>query len=199
MVNVQDVNFESKISRAFDAGFANAARSLSQITKLEVTYSGFHSEICQITDRYLVHDTYQLYNEGSRVLLTTEIFGDLTGKSYLLLSAHDKELLTHSIPGTSSSVNLKEEFLKELDNIISAAVITKISNELNKKMFGDIPVLVGETKSHLEDMVNDDFLEQSEELFISAAYFSFEKQPDVRPLFLWVLDGSKIEVGLAKT
>lgn len=193
------MHLEKMIGTAFDAGFSNAARSLGQLSKYRVFYNNFHSGNCRLDTTYLVHDAYQRYNEGSRVLLTTEIIGDLTGKSYLFFSPYEFDLLTEGIPqGSDSSVNLKEEFLKEMDNILSAAVITKISNELKGRIFGDVPVLVGKTQSRLEDIINDDFSEHTEELYINSIFFSFEKQPAIQPLFLWVINHSNVEAGALK-
>jgi chemotaxis protein CheY-P-specific phosphatase CheC len=198
MVNGQKKDLEKKLTAAFEAGFNNAAQALSQMTSGHATFSSFHSGSCRLNDHYLLHDAYKRYNAGARTLLTTDVFGDLTGKSYLFLSARDYEVITRSIPSTKSSINLKEEFLKELDNILSAAVITKLSNDLNKKMFGDIPVMAGETSSQLEDIINDDFMEQVEELYVSSVSFSIGNDVSVQPLFLWVIDYSKVEVGTVK-
>jgi hypothetical protein len=198
MMNGQKIDFEKRLANAFDAGFANATRSLALLTRNRVVYHGFHSEVCRLNNLHLTHDIYKRHNEGSRVLLTTDIFGDLSGKSYLFLSSSDYTLLTHSIPNSAFSVNLREEFLKELDNILSAAVITKISNELNKRMFGNIPIMVGETKSRLENIIKYDFLEQAEQLYINSVSFSFESHTNVQPLFLWAIDYSRVMTGLIK-
>jgi chemotaxis protein CheY-P-specific phosphatase CheC len=197
MVAKRTHNLERTISTAFEAGFSNAARAFAQMTKKQVVVSSFHTESCQLHNSLFAHNNYKSYNEGVRILLTTELFGDVTGKSYLFLSPKDYTLLTASIPA-SSSVNLKEEFLKELDNILSAAVITNLSNQLNSKIFGDIPIMVGETKSQLEDIIGDDYAELSGQIWLTTASFSFEDQPDICPLFLWVLDRNSLE-GITQT
>lgn len=199
MVKRQTLDIERIIDAAFQAGFSNAADSLSQLSNFKVSYNNFHSGNCQLRAPYLTHDMYKRYNQGSRILLTTEIFGELTGKSYLFFSQQEYELLTREIPkGSNLRSSLKEEFLKELDNILSASVITKIANDLNRKMFGDIPVLAGQTKSPLEDIINNDFGGQVEELYITSIFFSFEKHPEAQPLFLWAVNHNNVEASAMK-
>ncbi len=187
MVNGSNGTVGIALEKAFDSGFSNATQSFSLLAKSKVSYNNFHHGYHDFNKPSL-GENYQRYNSTSRILITTEVFGDVTGKSYLYLSEKDYELLTRSIPDRVS--NLKEEFAKEVDNILSAAVITKLSNQLNKKMFGDVPVLVGKITSRLEDTIYDDFAEQASGVYVNSIFFSFESHSDVTPLFVWVFDKS---------
>ncbi|NOS93481.1 MAG: hypothetical protein HOP30_16290 [Cyclobacteriaceae bacterium] len=191
MLEALNQNTAEKLNRSFDAGYANAASSLARMTAQQIGFNQIHARFHRVGEAQ-VEDPIFL-NQG-RLLLTTEIFGDITGKSYLFLSDKEVELLTAGIPvSKDSSINLKEEFLKEVDNILSASVITKLSNELKAKMYGDIPLLQGKTLAKIEDTIEDDFSEQTETIYINVISFSVTGHPEIKPVFVWVLDSSVFE------
>lgn len=182
-------NIELLLRSSFESGYTNASISLSQMIKQKGTVMNLHMGSVKLGENLPETEKYRK-PESSLLLITTEIFGEVSGKNYLLLSTKEVEMLTSNIPGRS---DLKEEFIKELDNILSAAVITKLSNALNKRMYGNVPQLIGIVTSHVEDLINDDFSEEMEEAFISSIYFTFENDAEIKPLFVWVLDKSTIE------
>lgn len=191
MLEALNHNTADKLDKLFDSGYANAASALARMTGQQI---GFH----QIQAGF--HPLEELQMNGAlclikgSLLLTTEIFGDITGKSYLFLSDKEVDLLTAGIPvGKEASINLKEEFLKEVDNILSASVITRLSNELKMEMYGDIPLLQGKTLAKIEDTIKDDFSEQTENIYINAISFSIVGYPEIKPIFIWVLDSNVLE------
>ncbi|MFZ5999514.1 MAG: hypothetical protein ACOYW3_03330 [Bacteroidota bacterium] len=192
MINGSHSIVGDKLMQGLAMGLAKAAQAFSQMVNAPGSTSDFH---CGNHDvNLLSFDAgYQRYSKIPRHLLTTEIFGDVTGKCYLYLSQHDYAFVTRNIPeARPGSVNLREEFIKELDNILSATVISQLSNLLNRKMYGDVPVLVGQVQSRLEDVIYDDFNDQSDEVYINTSYFTFDGVENVSPLFVWVFDSSVV-------
>ncbi|WP_276371583.1 hypothetical protein [Chryseolinea sp. H1M3-3] len=193
MKNKSDI--ENNLVNAFESGYSNAANSLAQLTKNKIGFrksdNGFHS---------LESDFFSVGNEiiarGNHRIIITEIFGDVTGKSYLFLSESDYNLFSAGIPESKDpSINLKEEFLKELDNILSASVITRLSNELHLKMYGNVPTLLEKVTARISDIIYDDFIDESEEVYIDTTFFVVDNNNHVCPFFVWVLDSKT----LAKT
>jgi chemotaxis protein CheY-P-specific phosphatase CheC len=169
----------------------NASLSLSQMIKRKGAITNFDMGSVKLGANFLEAEEYKKFN-GSYLLLTTEIFGEVIGKNYLFLSRRDVEIFTSGMPFTNDT-ELTEEFIKELDNILSAAVITKLSNALNKRMYGNVPQLIGTVNCHIDELINDDFSDDMDEAYINSIYFTFEDGTDARPLFVWVLDKSSIE------
>ena len=192
MLNGKKHVFENDLKKAFESGYSNAASSLSKLTKDKIYFNNFHVGFHKLELKFLAgHASFS--RNGGNLLITTEIFGDVTGKSYLFLSDEEFDILTAGIPESKDqSVNLKEEFLKEVDNILSASVITRLSNELNLKMYGDIPMLVGKVNGKIDDIIHDDFNEQTEDIYINSIFFSFENQPIISPVFIWVVDSNAL-------
>lgn len=197
MLETLNQDTEARLDKSFEAGYANAASALSRMIAHQIGFKQIHAGFHNVDETQVGNPIF--LNQGS-LLLTTEMFGDITGKSYLFLSDKEVELLTAGIPvGKDAAINLKEEFLKEVDNILSASVITKLSNELKAKMYGDIPLLQGRTLAKIENIIEDDFSEQTDTVYINAISFSIEGQPEMKPTFVWVLDNSVFESIKAKS
>ncbi len=180
-------NVQITIKKAFEAGYLNAASSLSVLVNKKFLFEGFYQTSYRIDSISL--DTQYINSLGGLTLLTTEVFGDVHGKSYLFLSSHDCEVLTKNIPHSGNSkINFHREFLKEVDNILSAAVISKLSDGLNMKMYGDVPVWVGAVDEKIAQIINYDFQDRSSEVHVSNIHFICDGIPEVRPLFIWVMD-----------
>lgn len=184
-------NMELLLKNSFESGYLNASASLSQMIRRKGAIINFDMGSVKLGANFLEAKEYKDFT-GSYLLLTTEIFGEVVGKNYLFLSKKDVEIFTSAMPSTSDT-ELTEEFIKELDNILSAAVITKLSNALNKRMYGNVPKLIGTVNCDIDDLINDDFSDEMEEAYINSIYFTFEDGTGARPLFVWVLDKSSIE------
>jgi chemotaxis protein CheY-P-specific phosphatase CheC len=181
---------ESLLKTSFESGYMNASLSLSQMIRRKGAVINFDMRSVKLGANFLEAEEYKEF-KGSYLLLTTEIFGEVLGKNYLFLSKRDVEIFTSAMPCTNDA-ELTEEFIKELDNILSAAVITKLSNALNKRMYGNVPQLIGTVNCRVDDLINDDFSDEMEEAYINSIYFTFEDGTGARPLFVWVLDKSSI-------
>lgn len=191
MSNTTANTIDLLLKRSFESGYLNASLSLSQMIKRKGGIINFDMGSVKLGTNFLEAEEYKKF-KGSYLLLTTEIFGEVIGKNYLFLSSKDLEVFTSVMPCTTDT-NLTEEFIKELDNILSAAVITKLSNALNKRMYGNVPQLIGTVNCQINDLINDDFGDEMEEAYINSIYFTFEDGTGARPLFVWVLDKSSIE------
>ncbi len=178
------------LKAAFKSGYSNAVTSLSKLTNDKIQFNNFHDNFHRL-DSDFFNKQASFSRNGDNHLITTEIFGDITGKSYLFLSDTEFEMLTSGVLNS----DLKEEYIKEMDNILSASVITHLANNLKLKMYGDIPFFVGKVKGKVEDIIFDDFNEQIDEVYINAISFSFEARPDVTPFFVWVVD-SQVQYAL---
>lgn len=189
MLNGNEHVVEMDLKSAFEAGYSNAAVALSQLIQEKVYCNNFHHSHHSL-ERNPLKDTTSMNTEDAHVLITTEVFGDVSGKSYLLLDQHEFEILTSGVSsGKNSPTDIRIEFIKELDNILSAAVITKLSDHLGLAMYGNIPQWIGPLESSIVDLIHKDFNEETARAYISSAYFSFDTYPKIHPFFIWVMDG----------
>lgn len=127
-------------------------------------------------------------------LLLTEVIGELKGVCCLIFSNEEADTLRKAAlsPEITSNAEIMAEMsdgiLLEVDNIISASVITQFSNILKHKIHGGVPKLrklnndgINQyVKSKLED---DMFVISFNTHFVSAHL-------DFSPQFMWLFDSS---------
>ena len=97
-----------------------------------------------------------------------------------------------------------EALLKELDNILSAAVITQFSNYMDSTIFGDVPMITHTNQFALKNKITEDFQDEGSEYFLVAdTQFVFENNTSMCPQFIWKLtegfmEGIKRVIGVHK-
>lgn len=196
MINGKSHTYVNKLHHAFASGFINASKAFSSMVNDTVSFSNFHQGVHALDPIHMSKSSF--CRTGTHIVITTEIFGDVSGKSYLLMSEHEFQTLTRKVPTSNDSkVNFKEEFMKELDNILSASVITHLSNELHCKMYGDIPILIGKTNDEIQELIVMDFKDQTKEIYMNSAFFSFESHPEINPFFIWVMESKMLSISEA--
>ena len=120
-------------------------------------------------------------------IITTDIVGEMEGRSYLIFNKEAWDYVSGLAikEHMKDAGRLREAFLKELDNIISATVISKISNAFSVKIHGAAPVLINEiTSSSLLEYINQDRTRNPSH-HVSVTEIHFENAPTIRPLFIW--------------
>ena len=79
-------NIELLLKNSFESGFMNASLSLSQMIKRKGAVINFDMGSVKLGANFLEAAEYKKFH-GSYLLLTTEIFGEVSGKNYLFLSS----------------------------------------------------------------------------------------------------------------
>lgn len=168
-------------------GLAKSADSLSFFIKEKILITGCEVEIKNISqDLTAVH-----VDNDAKFILTTEIIGDLNGAAYLILSQSEADkLVSLSIPAdTIKDADKYEEMsramLMEVDNIITASVLTQFSNLLNIRMFGGVPMIAVKNKEEIEQQIMHD-LKGKEYIVSLKADFECD-DVNFKPEFIWLL------------
>jgi len=192
-INLQQ---ESFIKEIMESGFHKAAKAFSAMAKTEVS-------IESLMLKYLEHPDQVnsiLPNSNSLVVLTTDMIGELKGKSYLVFSeeeSHKIALACSPIPLLSGQTEFEDAILLEIDNILSASVITQVSNKLNLKIYGDIPSLKKSNYNDVLAILKKDFshyqTNSQELMLVSSTHFSFKNEVHLRPQFIWKFNHSFLE------
>nr|WKN39255.1 hypothetical protein K4G66_11180 [Tunicatimonas sp. TK19036] len=180
---------EQKVAQEMiNAGYTNAAQSFSGIAQQQVTIQTSTLEIATESS-----DQLNLAKEGDLRLVTTEIMGEMKGKSYLLLNESECEAIYQAClpPGGSAESRkvMGEAVIKEIDNIISAAVITEFSNRFQVSIFGDVPYLFDGPEAEISRIIQADFADNAETgcYLFANTYFAFENNTKLQPQFFWKL------------
>lgn len=169
-------------------GLSKSADSLSFFIKEKTFIKLIDLKINSVDCKFV-----SLKNDSNKCyLLTTEIIGDLKGKAFLIFNeAEVEKIINSNLPESVKNnpvekANMTNAFLLEIDNIITASVITQFANILQCKIYGGVPSL--NVLSHKE---LNDYFEKNDSGKYNAIYFNSKfmtKHMDIDPEFIWYLD-----------
>ncbi|MDN5203810.1 hypothetical protein QQ008_20635 [Fulvivirgaceae bacterium BMA10] len=187
LISVKDREIAAYI---IDQGYIRAAASFSTLVNQRVQIENLSINTYTNADKVL----QEISNEVKSTIILTEIIGDLAGESYLIFSEPEREQICAYCMKAFASGNgnkLEDELiLKEVDNILSAAVITEFSNQLQIQVFGDVPKVISK-----ESLFAEHPTAKSKNYFLlSNARFIFEDHLELSPKFLWRLDNHFIDM-----
>lgn len=130
--------------------------------------------------------------EDDLYLLTTDIIGELGGCCFLILtqdqadSLRSRALPPNIIQNPSFYNEMKDAILLEVDNIITASVITQFANHLQRSLHGSVPRMELASKTETEQLISE---QANKNIHIIEFYAKFYSSSiDFKPLFVWYLD-----------
>jgi len=176
---------ESYIVQLMNLGFKRAAESFSKFLQVPVRVATPQVSAVNMPNRY---SNYSEEKEDLYVLVT-QIIGAFSGKSYLILNYRETEEIFKTVfKDHRALANMKEALLMDIDNIVSASVISELANVLDVEIYGDVPVLKRIPFKNLQLFFRD---EQGEEdvtkLIFTNTVFLFDSKDHIRPQFVWRL------------
>jgi chemotaxis protein CheC len=128
------------IREIINIGVARAADSFAGIAKERVV---LNAPDLRIIDAEAIAGFFTSY-EKHNVIIQSDITGDLDGKTFLLFTESQSEVLAQICLGNVKTDGLEHEYLKsslllEVGNIITGALVTQLANILQLKVFGSVP------------------------------------------------------------
>lgn len=124
-----DLTFPTSIT---NMALAHAATALGKMIKEEVIVHDFTVN---------PPDWEWEVAEGEFFVLRTDVKGDFAGEVYLVVVPEDEPKISDILlPGSLvGQPEMREAILLEVDNILTASVVTKYSEVLKKQVIGDVP------------------------------------------------------------
>ncbi|MEM6841235.1 MAG: hypothetical protein AAF632_03330 [Bacteroidota bacterium] len=184
-----DATEKRLVDEIINRGYQHAAQSFSSITGQNVTIEATSIEYKSDHD-YILEDYNDLVDF---IVLQTDIIGSLGGASYLLFSKEESKVVSEmSLAAFGNPDAIGETaVLKEVDNIISAAMITELSNAFKISIYGDVPQLF-EVKS-IQSLYKHFNKGTVGYYLLAHTNFTFEGQL-ISPVFIWKMDDSLMNV-----
>jgi chemotaxis protein CheY-P-specific phosphatase CheC len=170
-------------------GLLKAAESLSFFMKETVGINELEFEVNN-------HITGSSKTGNNIHVLTTEVIGDLPGVCYLIFSKDEADKLRDmALPAEIKNdpamvEEMNEAIMLEVDNIISASVITEFSNILKHKIYGNVPSMKLVDSSELNKLIEEN--RKKEIVFINFKTEFVSTTMNFSPEFLWMFDGKFI-------
>ena len=180
------------IKSMIESGYDKAADSFSSLLGIPVTYDNCGINVLNGSGQ--VPEISQ--SDEPLTVVTTENKGELDGKSYLIMHQHEcDQIYAICMKAKTPETMLLKEFLKELDNILSAAVITGISNALELEIYGDVPHILTTEAKTVENIVAQDFTwnkqaDAGNDYIVTCIRFRLTCDKMCQPQFIWKLDNT---------
>lgn len=171
-------------------GLIKAAESLSFFMNETITLKDIHD------DEILNNPTLELSkkNESNIHLLTTKVIGELKGVCCLIFSEEEADhLRLAALPleilnNAEMMAEMSDGIMLEVDNIISASVITQFANLLKVKIHGGVPDLKKVSYEEMESIISNEI---NNELYLIIFKTSFESSKAAfNPEFIWLFDNA---------
>jgi len=171
-------------------GLSKAAESLSFFMKEEIHFNELSFSINKIDKGIDFTSKF-----GTNIhLLITNVIGELKGVCCLIFSEEEADKLRHTalpkeiIENPALMAEMSDAIMLEVDNIISASVITQFSNILNHKIYGGVPELKKLSTEELNDYIHSNFMQ---DLYIINFKTQFaSSQINFNPEFVWLFDNT---------
>jgi chemotaxis protein CheY-P-specific phosphatase CheC len=182
---------ESFVLHAMNVGMVRAAKSFSILLNSPVRTSPPQILTLEHNDNFLRLKE----SDGDVYVLITQVIGDVNGRSYLMFNDEECNALLKLIrkEGVFNDT-LKEAFLMEIDNIVSAAVITELSDLLKGEIYGDVPQIKKISGKALYDFIAADKEAIEHGNLVVNTGFNLEKNSKIHPQFIWKLSPSLLEM-----
>lgn len=183
----------AEIARAEEiiaAGLNKAAESLSFFMKENISLRETNFDI---STKY----NNQEFESKQLYVLSTELKGGLKGVCYLVFTEDESnEICKVALPpqiwnDKAKLSSMKEPLLLEVDNILSAAVVTQFANQLKIKVYGDVPFLNIHTEESLNNLIN---VQLHPDKLIMGFRTEFNSlKSNFHPEFFWILEPDFME------
>lgn len=189
---VQLTPYEFDITRElFSIALANAADAFSKYAGEKVMIKDYSIEIF---DKAQQDETIKRLQDTHFYALTTEIKGALHGKTYLLFQHEEIKKVFQIFAQPPVSIvekegeitDIQKDILLELDNIISAAVVTQVANFTELFIYGDIPRFSYSSAEQIGELFKKDFDTFGHVLNIRTQLQSYNT--NLNPLFICFMD-----------
>lgn len=187
MINLNHV--EKDVAReVINIALSKSADSLSFFVKGKVLIGPVEFDVLEMINP--VSFRKQL-TEEKHYVLSTELKGELEGECFLVFSATEVEqLLKIMMPDILEKEEafrkeVEQGFLLELDNIVSASVITQISNILKYEFYGDVPKMDILNPEQVYDFV---YSKHADKYVLCFKTRFMTKNISLNPSFIWVID-----------
>jgi chemotaxis protein CheY-P-specific phosphatase CheC len=174
---------EDHLIKVLNAGFEKAADSFARLINRPISVVPSKSVLFHPFEN---HGTLS-GKKGDLYVLTTPIIGDVKGKSFLIFNRDESEEIFKSLQPSKDEA-IREAFLLEIDNIISAAVIAELSRSFGLEIFGDVPQLIKTNSKDLFALLMEEAKKDpSASVVFSNTSFLFNNKESIHPQYAWIL------------
>ena len=144
----QELNLISDVTHI---ALGNAGSAMAKMVRDEFLIKGVEIKAENPENHFKLLDQNEKYH-----MLFTEVVGDLSAATYLLISPEVENILCDVLlPGSMlGRAEMREATMLEIDNIVIAAMVTKFSEILGQNIHGDVPAYQQKARTEVESEIS---------------------------------------------
>lgn len=171
-------------NKLMSLALANSAASFAQMANIEIKLQSAEVQIKPIDED--IKPTFSV--EESLYALASQIIGDIPAHSYLIFKPEDVvKLATLCLPPTmQNNVEMQQALQIEVANILTASVVTQLSNFFKVKIFGYVPELRKLTKKEIRQTIESEMDRETVSFFLKTSFITPNLQ--IEPDFIWTFN-----------
>lgn len=173
------------VSDVTHIALGNAGSAMAKMVRDEFLIKGVEIGVEKPENHFQLQDGNTNYH-----VLFTEVVGDLSAATYLLISPEVENILCDVLlPGSMlGRAEMREATLLEMDNIVIAAMVTKFSEILGQNIHGDVPALQLQSREEVESAISHKFSEMDACVSFRGRITTFYKGISIE--FICFFDGT---------
>lgn len=180
-------------NRLLSLALANSAASFAQIANTEIKLQAAEIQLMPI-DASMIATTA---NEHEKLnTLVSQIIGDVPAHSYLIIKDEDAVKLGELCLPESMKDNTEMQLalIVEIANILTASVVTQLSNFFKIKILGFVPKLEKTDKEEAKLLIHKELNKENISFFLKTNFITPKQK--IQPDFIWTF--SQIFIDMIK-
>ncbi|MCU0390493.1 MAG: chemotaxis protein CheC [Thermoflexibacter sp.] len=171
-------------NKLMNLALANSAESFAQLAKNDIKLQ--HAEIQFKPIRYVIDE--HIHEENMLYTLSSAIIGDVPAHSYFVLSYADAANLSRVCLSKSDYQNneMREALLTEIANILTASVVTQLSNFFKVKIFGYVPILKKLNPEDIKSLIMSEMDKDDISFYLKTNFITSNLK--IQPDFIWTFN-----------
>jgi chemotaxis protein CheY-P-specific phosphatase CheC len=181
LLTKEEIIFANKL---MSLALANSAVSFSQMANTDIKLQAAQIQLKPINNDI----NPDISVEEKLYMLVSRIIGDIPAHSYLVFKPADATKLAMLClpPSAQNNDEMQQALQIEMANILTASVVTQLSNFFKVKIFGYIPELKKLTKIELRQGIEKEMDKENVSFFLKTNFITPNLQ--IQPDFIWTFN-----------
>lgn len=184
MENLLTKDEQDFANKLMSLALANSAASFAQMANIDIKLQSAQVQLKPIDEDIKPNFPF----EEKLYALISQVIGDIPAHSYLIFKPVDAAKLSMLClpPNMQENIEMQHALQIEIANILTASVVTQLSNFFKVKIFGYVPELHQLTKKEIRQKIEKEMDKETVSFFLKTSFITSNLQID--PDFIWTFN-----------
>jgi chemotaxis protein CheY-P-specific phosphatase CheC len=188
LLHKEELHFANKL---LSLALANSAASFAQIANTEIKLQAAEIQLMPIEESLIAVTASATEKLNT---LISQVIGDVPAHSYLIINDEDAVKLGElCLPeNLKNNTEMQLALIAEIANILTASVVTQLSNFFKVKMLGFVPKLEKTDKQEVKLLIDKEISKESVSFFLKTNFIT--PKQTIQPDFIWTFGSILIDM-----